>query len=264
MITFRDWISALRELEITAHLPVLVHAAPELALESRGGAQTTLTALLATYDGIMLPAFTHRTMVIPSKGPENNGMDYLDTASNSQAEIFSAALQPDTDLGELPSLLEQHADSTRSIHPVLSFMGIGVDSALSAQTIEEPLAPIRVISDLNGWVLLLGEDHRRNTAIHYAEFLVNRKQFTRWALTSEGVVECPNMPGCPNGFNAISSALAGYCKHSQLGDYLLQAYPVGSLVQIVSGILKLDPLRLLCSDESCLLCNAVRRSIMLK
>lgn len=262
MITYRDWITALRELGIASHLPVLVHATPGLASESRGGVQTELTALLAEYDGIMVPAFTHQTMVIPSDGPEDNGMHYRDDGTNGQAEIFSQETMPDLDLGELPVLLQKHAEAARSCHPVLSFTGVGVDSALSAQTIDEPLAPVRVIGDLNGWVLLLGEDHQQNLAIHYAEYLVNRKQFTRWALTAEGVVECPNIPGCARGFNAISSAVAGFCHQTQLGDYCLQAYPVGSLVQIASGILRLDPTRLLCSDIDCLLCNAVRKALI--
>lgn len=261
MITYRDWITALRELGIASHLPVLVHAAPGLAFESRGGVQTELTALLAEYDGIMVPAFTHQTMVIPSDGPEDNGMQYMDNGKNSQAEIFSLDTKPDTDLGELPVLLQNHTEAARSCHPVLSFVGVGVDSALSAQTINEPFAPVRVIGDLNGWVLLLGEDHRQNVTIHYAEYLVNRKQFTRWALTAEGVVECPNMPGCSRGFNAIHSAVAGFCRQTQLGDHLLQAYPVGSLVQIASGILRLDPARLLCPDTDCPLCSAVRKTL---
>jgi aminoglycoside 3-N-acetyltransferase len=263
MITYHDWISALRELKIASHLPVLVHAAHEMIYESRAGVQTVLTALMATFDDIMVPAFTHRTQVIPIEGPENNGMQYLDDSeSNRQAEIFSLEMSADTELGKLPTLLQNHPDATRSTHPVLSFVGIGVDSALNAQTIDEPLAPVRVIGDLNGWILLLGEDHRKNVAIHYAEYLVNRKQFIRWALTAEGVVECPNMPGCPNGFNGIASSVVGFCRQSNIGDYRLLAFPVGSLVQIACGILRLDPSRLLCADENCLCCNAVRKSIV--
>lgn len=264
MITYRDWVTALRELGIQSHLPVLIHAAPELTYESRGGTQTTLTALLSVFDDIMLPAFTYRTLVTPRQGPEDNGMVYSASGPNFQEEIFSREMSADTEIGKLSTLLINHPDARRSSHPVLSYVGIGVDSALSAQTIDEPFAPIRVISDLNGWVLLLGEDQRRNTVIHYAEFIANRKQFIRWALTTDGVVECPHMPGCSRGFNAASQALAGFCRETTLGDYRFQAFPVGSLVQIVSGLIKREPAKLLCSDEQCLCCNAVRKSLSLQ
>lgn len=261
MITYHDWVNALRELEIQPHVPLLVHASPELTYESRGGAKTTLTALLAVFDNILLPTYTHKTMVTPAEGPENNGMIYSTREDNSQAEVFNPEMLPDSELGKLSQLLLDLPDGRRSNHPVLSFAGIGLDSALAAQTLDDPFGPIRILTDLDGWVLLLGEDQRHNAAIHHAEKLAGRKQFIRWALTREGVVECRFMPGCSAGFNAAGIALAGYCREIVLGDYQLQAYPIGPLIQVVSNMIRQDPTRLLCSDQNCLLCNTVRNSL---
>jgi len=243
-------------------IAVLVHTNPDLLGETRGGVQTALSALLTSFDDIMLPAFTRRTQIVPQTGPADNAMEYGGKAEvNSQTEMFSEGMLPDAELGELPELLRQQPYAARSSHPILSFIGIGVDAALQAQSLEEPLAPIRVLADLNGWVLLLGVDHRSNVTLHYAEYLAGRKQFTRWALTKDGVIECPNMPGCPKGLNAISSAAAGFCRQARLGEYRLLAFPVGALIQIACGMIRLDAQRLLCEDEDCPFCAAVKRSL---
>lgn len=264
VITYHEWVNALREFEIPAHYPVLVHACPDLTYESRGGAKTTLTALLSVFDDIMLPAFTHKTVITPAAGPGNNGMVYSTSADNSLSEVFNLALYPDTELGKLPQILLKHPDARRSMHPVLSFAGIGLDSALAAQRLDGPFNPIEILAELNGWILLLGVDHKQNSAIHAAERLAGRKQFIGWALTQNGVVECNNMPGCTEGFNAAGTTLAGYCRETMLGDYRIQAYPAGPLLQVIAGLIKHDPLKLLCASPKCLPCNAVRHELTLK
>ena len=66
---------------------------------------------------------------------------------------------------------------------------------MAVQTLAEPLAPIGALAQRGGWVLLLGVNQTVNTSLHYAERLAGRPQFTRWALTYEGVRECPQFPG---------------------------------------------------------------------
>ena len=57
--------------------------------EVRGGAATILGGLLTTYEDLVMPAFTYRTMLIPEIGPENNGMVYgSGDESNEMAEMF--------------------------------------------------------------------------------------------------------------------------------------------------------------------------------
>jgi aminoglycoside 3-N-acetyltransferase len=261
MITYHDWTSALKELRIESHLPVLIHANPQLTYETRSGVHTCLSALMSVFDGIMIPAFTTRTMIIPHDGPADNAMVYGNgDVDNLQAEMFTKDMNVDTYLGKLPNLIRTLPEATRSKHPILSFTGIGVDAALAAQEIDDPYGPIRVLGDLNGWIILLGEDHRRNFTIHYAEFLLNRKQFLRWALTPEGILECPHMPGCPEGFNSIASAISGFCRQTRIGEYQVIAIPAGSLVQIACGVLRLDSNRLLCGIDSCSFCNVVRKT----
>jgi len=39
----------------------------------------------------------------------------------------------------------------------------------------------------------------------------------RWALTAEGVVECPGFPGCSQGFQALESDLEGVTRSANVG-----------------------------------------------
>jgi aminoglycoside 3-N-acetyltransferase len=74
------------------------------------------------------------------------------------------------------------------------------------------------MEELDGWVLLFGVDHTVNTAIHYAESLAGRKSFVRWALTREGVRQCPGFPGCSNGFWQAKQYLEPITKHVSIGS----------------------------------------------
>ena len=98
-------------------------------------------------------------------------------------------------MGILPETLRNHPSATRTAHPILSFAGINADFTLFTQTLYEPLAPIGALAELDGWVVLINVDHTVNTSIHYAEKLAGRRQFVRWALVGDRVVECPNFPG---------------------------------------------------------------------
>jgi aminoglycoside 3-N-acetyltransferase len=133
---------------------------------------------------------------------------------------------------------------------------------LDAQTIEDPLAPIAWLTNNGGWVLLMGVDHTTNTSIHYAEKLAGRRQFVRWALTPQGVRECPGFPGCSEGFEAVVPLLEGSQRQIQVGEASLQAMPLAELVAVVTGAITVDPLALLCSRPDCDRCNAVRLAIL--
>jgi aminoglycoside 3-N-acetyltransferase len=110
-------------------------------------------------------------------------------------------------------------------------------------------------------VLLLGVDHNVNTSLHYAEKLVGRKQFVRWALTSEGVVECPGFPGCSHGFGDISTRLEAITREVKLGEGTIQSVPMRDLLHTAVGWIREDPLALLCERPGCGRCQAVRDGV---
>jgi aminoglycoside 3-N-acetyltransferase len=129
---------------------------------------------------------------------------------------------------------------------------------IHSQTIYSPLAPIAALAEQDGWVLLLGVDQTVNTSIHYAEKLAGRRQFVRWALTMDRVVECPGFPGDSSGFNDIAPYIEAEVRQVQIGPARVQAIPLKTLINAVVNRINEDPLALLCQRDDCERCQAVR------
>ncbi len=262
MIGLRDLVVALQDLGIDHSTPVIAHASLSAFGEVLGGAETVIGALLYLYDTLVMPTFTYKTMIVPEEGPPSNALAYGSRPdANLMAEFYSPTLAADRLMGIIPERLRRHPAAQRSMHPILSFAGVNAREILASQSLEEPLAPIRRITDAHGWVLLLGVDHTTNTSIHYAERLAGRKQFVRWALTPQGVMECPSFPGCSDGFNAVAPLLAHATRRSEAGQAAIQAVPLQELVEIVQTRIRSDPLAFLCNHSYCERCQAVRDHI---
>jgi aminoglycoside 3-N-acetyltransferase len=262
MISYRELANAFRSLKIPTHEPVLAHVSLPAFGEVKGGAETMLAALLATVDDVMMPAFTWQTMVIPRNGPTHNAILYstADDARDS-AEFFDVTLPAHPEMGETAEALRNSPQARRSQHPILSFTGVGVDMALEKQTLLEPYAPIHVLSELQGWVLLVGVDQTRNFSLHWVEGLSGRKQFIRWALFEDRVQECPHFPGCANGFNAADKFLQPFTRETEISGGLIRAIPLPALLEETVKKLKQDPLALLCSAPDCDFCSIVRQQV---
>lgn len=261
MIIFREFVNAFREVGLNPGQPVIVHASLSAVGEIRGGAETVLGALLSISKGVMAPTFTYKTMIIPEVGPENNAIQYgTGKDHNRMAEFYLPNMPADPLMGALPEKIRTHPDARRSFHPLLSFSGINVDDALNAQIIEEPMAPVGVLARQNGIVLLIGVNHTVNTSIHYAERLAGRKQFIRWALTPQGVRECPGFGGCSDGFEQAAPHLEFFTRKAKIGAATLRAVQLSPMIQTITTLIIKQPLALLCgkSDERC---ESVRREL---
>ena len=262
MITFHDFVAAFQKLGLKHTTPVIVHASLSAFGDVQGGAETVLGALIYIFDTLLMPGFTYKTMVTPQFGPLDNGLSYTESqTANLMAQFYRPSLPVDRLMGVVPEALRQHPRSRRSSHPILSFVGMNALSYLESQTLEEPLKPIERLVEAKGWVLLLGVDHTVNTSIHYAERLAGRKQFVRWALTPDGVLECPGFPGCSDGFAQLAPRLEPFTRQVQLGLGQVQAIPLPELVATARAWIEADPLALLCDHSYCERCAAVRKSV---
>lgn len=259
-LSFRDLVSGLTAIRLISHVPLIAHVDLHSFGPIDGGADTLLQALLHLVDTLVMPVFTYRTMVIPSAGPENNGMVYNHrVAGYSHSEIFTAELPADLEMGEVAELLRRQDGAVRSSHPVLSFASLGVDAPVRAQTLADPLAPLRVLVELEACVLLAGTDQTRNFSLHLAERLAGRKSFTRWALTPDRIVELPGMPGCARGFNQVTPQLQQIIRQTTIGGATISVIPLQKLLNISTAMLQNDPAALLCSNPACLACQSVRQ-----
>ncbi len=237
--------------------PVIAHA----SLRAFGSvdAETMLSALLDSTRGLIMPAFTYKTMLNPEIGPPRNGLTYgSQTDLNKMAEPYHPGMPADKTMGVLPEILRRHPKAKRSSHPIQSFVGINMDAILNTQTFYEPFAPIAALAEQDGWVLLLGVDQCVNTSIHYGEKLAGRMQFIRWALTRDKVVECPGFPGDSEGFNAIASDLEIYTRRVEISGAPVQAVHLKSLLKVVVEKIHENPHALLCGRPDCERCEAVR------
>jgi len=242
-----------------AHHPVIAHASLKPFGYIHNGADTVLQTLLESVRGLIMPTFTYKTMLTPGVGPPNNGITYgAEEDLNKMAHPFTPAMPADPLMGMLPETLRKHPAAKRTNHPILSFAGVNADFALKAQTFTEPLAPIGALAEQDGWVVLINVDHSTNTSIHYAEKLAGRKQFIRWALVEDRVVECPGFPGDSSGFTAITPLLESDTCQVRIGEAVIQAVSLQQLFQTVQELIKKDPMALLCHRPDCERCNAVR------
>jgi aminoglycoside 3-N-acetyltransferase len=240
--------------------PVIAHASLKKFGRIDGGPKTAIQAMLASFKGVIMPTFTYKTMVTPEVGPPNNGITYgSDQNGNKLVEPFNHAMPPDKMMGLLPFALIREKSAMRTSHPILSFGGVQADDILSSQTLFDPLAPIRALAEKDGWVVLINVDHSVNTSIHYAEKLAGRRQFVRWAMVRDRIVECPGFPGDSSGFTAIEEHIyADTVKVDMEGGAFVQAVPLKRLIDVTVELIKRSPRALLCQRNDCERCGAVR------
>jgi aminoglycoside 3-N-acetyltransferase len=262
MVTYRDLVAGFRRLGLRENSRVIAHASLSAFGEIIGGADTMVGALVGTFESVVMPAFTYRTMVTPPLGPSENALAYgADLEKNKLAEFYRPALPADRAVGVVAESLRLHPEASRSNHPILSFSGVNAQAILEVQMLEDPLGLIGALAEADGDILLLGVDQRANVSIHYAERLAGRRQFTRWALTPNGVVECPGIPGCSDGFNVLNERLSGIRRQVTIGAAKVQALPLRDLLHLTVGWIRENPQALLCQRPNCARCNEVRSAV---
>ncbi|NMB60748.1 MAG: AAC(3) family N-acetyltransferase [Chloroflexi bacterium] len=262
MLQYRDIRKALDNLHIQRGDPAVVHISASLVPQVRGGAQTILGALLAGIDNLLMPSFTYKTMIIPEVGPADNLIDYgSGRIENLNAAIFTSDLPADFEDREISEVFRHYPDVTRSNHPILSFLGLGLDAALSMQSVTDPYGHIAYLRGKGAKILLMAKDAPSIFSLHLAIKQSGRKQFTRWALTSEGIQECQAYPGCANGFHKLFFYIGDQLKQIQVQEEAWYALPLDITLEAAERLIKKDPYALLCNDLQCEKCNLIRKEI---
>ncbi|HUF39694.1 MAG TPA: AAC(3) family N-acetyltransferase [Anaerolineales bacterium] len=260
-VTYQDLAAGFQTLGIDRSAPIIAHASLSSFGWVRGGAETVAGALLAAFDGVMMPVFTYSTMVIPETGPPGNGLEYgRSNDRNRMAVPFSPAMPADRLMGAVPETFRNHRLAHRSNHPILSFTGVGVSDLLDRQRFDDPFAPIRALVERDGWILLLGVDQSVNTTLHEAERRAGRKTFTRWALNGDGVRVCAGFPGCSNGFVDLDPVLDGFGREVRIGEARVQAFPAPLVVEAARAAFADRPGGYLCKRIDCGRCAVLRVS----
>lgn len=259
MLGFAELKSFFGALELQ-NKPVIAHASLKPFGYIENGADAIMRAMLLSFKSVMMPTFTYKTIITPEVGPPNNGITYgAEKDTNKMAHPFTPDVPVDKMIGIVPEALRNHPFAMRTSHPILSFAGVKSEEYLNIQTIYEPLAPIGALADAAGWVVLINVDHSVNTSIHYGEKLTGRRQFVRWAMVGDRIMECPGFPGDSTGFNNIEEYIKADTRRVDIDNIFIQAVPLKRLFDAVGELIKKDPLALLCQRIDCERCNAIKK-----
>jgi aminoglycoside N3'-acetyltransferase len=244
MLTYREVSTAIHTLGVPPTSPFLLLASAEVTKELYGGASTLVGAVLAASGGVVVPAFTRRC------SPQ---------VTSPETPLFSREITADEDYQIIAETVLKTPNADRSTHPLISFAGINQSSTLSSQSLADPFAPLKIMADNNAYILMTGLDHRKNPAIHYAEQLAGRIPFSDTAATRDGILECPNMPGCSEGFQSIHPFIEDLVRAAHIGDHRMEVFSMDFLIEVCRNLIREDPEFLLCTRKVCDKCNKVRK-----
>lgn len=160
MITKTDILNSLQPFESAVGKPVIVHTSLKAVGQIEGGAETLLSALIEFFtrkDGLFcVPTHTWHTRI-------------LDMNSN------------ETCIGVFPTVAASRQDGVRSANPIQSMMVFGnrqkAEEFVSGE--DKILSPTNPegchgkLYKMDGYVLLLGVGHTKNTYLHCVEEMVN-------------------------------------------------------------------------------------------
>lgn len=142
------------------HVPVLVHSSLSAFGYIEGGAETLLTALIATCKKYNI------TLVMPA---------HSDGTDTEESEVYDTALSSCKKMGIVSETFRTMKGVSRSAHPHLSFCAKG---ALSQKIIRKHKcetglgqeSPLEKLYQMNSLVLMLGTGYDTCTALHLAEY----------------------------------------------------------------------------------------------
>ena len=168
MIDKEAILRQLQSFQFAVGHPVLVHTSLRAIGPIKGGANTLLDTLIEFF------AKDNGLLCIPTHTWDETVMDLR---------------TPRTCIGTLPNIAACRTDGIRSLHPTHSMMVFGnTDQARSFvdcdRTVTSPASPYGTLGklhDQNGYVLLLGVGHERNTFLHCVEEMMH----VPFRLTSE-------------------------------------------------------------------------------
>ncbi len=187
---------------------------------------------------------------------------------------FDVHTSPST-VGLVSEVFWRRPEAVRSRHPSHSVAAIGPQAAWLTEGherteptgIDSPYDRLRV---RNGWIVLLGVDHDRNTMLHLAEALADVPYLRRADLQmvdDAGRVRTVAVPMMAYGHRQFISldrplTAAGLQTVGRIGDAVVRVMRAGPLMDFVVGLLKTDPAALLCTKPRCIFCHWARARIV--
>lgn len=240
-----------------------------------GGAVSVINALLNVLGG-------QGTLMVPTHTPELSDPEIwtdppvperLWQKFREATPIFDPALFLPVSMGIIPCTLLGYPNVERSYHPLSSFAAVGKHAAYitADHSLKEPegwSSPVGKLYELDGWVLLMGVDNRRNTSLHLAEVAADvdyikphpKKPKERIKVKTDSrtrFITLERSSQCSEGFIQAEPYLrnAGLIRYGMVGDANCQLMKQREAVDLITQVLKKDPKALLCDETNCPQCS---------
>ncbi|MBN2004061.1 MAG: AAC(3) family N-acetyltransferase [Anaerolineae bacterium] len=248
-VTLDDIQTAIIQLELAGQ-PLCVHASLRSFGQVQGGAQTVVEGLLRQGCTVMVPTHSYEAYHLSSPdceiaGPRIPGY----TTESNRIDVHS--------MGAIPVYVLRKAERARGNHPLDSFTAVGplASQLVASQTPDDTYAPVRLLGQLNGYMLMMGVGLNKMTALHLAERLAGRPLFTEWARGANGQPVPVNIGGCSEGFVNFDPILAPVERRVRVGQSVWRIFPVAPMLELAVQAIRANPRITHCGDNDCTECN---------
>jgi aminoglycoside 3-N-acetyltransferase len=253
----RDVAAAARRLGL-AEAPICVHSSLRSFGPVEGGADAVIDGLLAAGCTVMVPTFSYGEVEPPvGQRPARNGLDPHARWRRPARPFAVESNDLDASMGTLPRVLLRRPGRVRGDNPLNSFAAVGpsAEALIKPQQPLDVYAPLRVLGELGGFVVLMGVGLDSMTLIHLAEQVAGRVLFRRWAVRSGGeVVEC-EVGSCSRGFPKLEPAVHLLAREARVGWSLWRAFPAAATVAAAADAIHRNPRVTWCERPGCNRCE---------
>lgn len=229
-----------------------------------GGADAVVTAIVDTFETVMLPAFTFESNAPPpaEDRPADNGCDYgfYDNWDKPPVPFRVEDAAIDRTMGVIPRVFAAREGVVRSAHPWHSWIARGPAAAhlLDPHPWCTTNVPLERLAAMAGYVVLIGVGLTACTAVHTAEEQAGRRPFVRWAYDRDGVVRRTRVAGCSKGFDALERFGDGLFSEAMVGEARIRVAPLKAMLDRFADAIREHPMLTVHSD-ACLRCRDAAR-----
>jgi len=225
------------------------------------GAKTIINAFLEENVTIVAPTFSYDFETTPLNNkeiPKQNAYCRL-INKNNKNKIYNPNLNEiHESMGVIPEYILSIKNRIRGSHPLCSFTAIGkhAKKIIINQTPNDIFAPLKELIKMKGYLILMGVDLTKVTAIHLAENLAGRNLFIRWANNKKGQPIPVKIGGCSDGFYKLEPYIKNIENNIIIGKCLWRIFSINEFVIKIKEAIINNPQITKCDTYLCKRCEA--------